>query len=265
MKNADEAVARVLAGLRDVEAPEGLERRILNGMEERAAARRSGWSWLRRVATAPVDARRWLLWGAAFAGMTVIGVAVPAVRRLVQVPVASKIGVKADAPLTRRTLAVGANDAASVPQAAKERVAESRTVRAAAEVRRADGAGANVAGVKDSVVTSEMRGASFPAPPMPLTEQERLLLRIAHKGDPVEVAILDPKMRSLQEMEERADYQRFFARPAIEQPSVNGVAGEQDGEQQKAQQQIPYGDDTQKSDSRTEQSAQQQLNKGEKQ
>jgi hypothetical protein len=261
MKNSDEAVARVLAGLRDVEAPEGLERRILNGMEERAAARRSGWSWLRRVATAPVDARRWLLWGAAFAGMMVIGVAVPAVRRLVQVPVASKIGVKADAPLTRRALAVAANDAASVWQGAKERVAESRTVRAAAEVRRADGAGANVAGV----VTSEMRGASFPAPPMPLTEQERLLLRIAHKGDPVEVAILDPKMRSLQEREERADYQRFFARPVIEQPSVNGVAGEQDGEQQKAQQQIPYGDDTQKSDSRTEQTAQQQLNKGEKQ
>ena len=39
MKNSDEAVAKVLAGLRDVETPEGLERRILDSLEERPARR----------------------------------------------------------------------------------------------------------------------------------------------------------------------------------------------------------------------------------
>ncbi len=42
MKNSDEAIERVLAGLRDVEAPAGMERRILDGLEERAARRAWG-------------------------------------------------------------------------------------------------------------------------------------------------------------------------------------------------------------------------------
>ena len=48
MKNSEEAIERVLAGLREVETPEGMGRRILNGLEGRAAVRtRSGWrrSW----------------------------------------------------------------------------------------------------------------------------------------------------------------------------------------------------------------------------
>jgi len=44
MKNSDEAIERVLGGLRDVEAPAGMERRVLAAMEERAAAR-SGFAW----------------------------------------------------------------------------------------------------------------------------------------------------------------------------------------------------------------------------
>ena len=32
MKNSDEAIERVLAGLRDAESPEGMERRILDAM-----------------------------------------------------------------------------------------------------------------------------------------------------------------------------------------------------------------------------------------
>jgi deoxyadenosine/deoxycytidine kinase len=58
---------------------------------------------------------------------------------------------------------------------------------------------------------------------MPLTEQEKLLLRIAHRGDPVEVAMLDPNQRSLEEMKEKAEYQSFFARPVIKQPMEQGA------------------------------------------
>src|SRR5580700_4931897 len=43
MKNSEEAIERVLAGLREVETPDGMERRILDGLEGRAAQARSGW------------------------------------------------------------------------------------------------------------------------------------------------------------------------------------------------------------------------------
>jgi hypothetical protein len=111
----------------------------------------------------------------------------------------------------------------------------------------------------DSVAASEMQAASFPAPPMPLTEQERLLLRIVHKNDPVEVAMLDPNQRNLEERKERAEYQSFFARPVIEQPTTGQTAAEQavpasdpvqgkqlEEQQQERQQQIPNGDDNKK-------------------
>jgi len=43
-----------------------------------------------------------------------------------------------------------------------------------------------------------------------LTEQERLLLRIVHRGDPVELAMLDPMQRAARNVEEQAEFQRFF-------------------------------------------------------
>ena len=91
-------------------------------------------------------------------------------------------------------------------------------VRVAGSVR--DSAGDS----EDSVAMSEMRAASFPAPPMPLTEQERLLLRMAHKNDPVELAMLDPKLRELQDAQEKAEFQMFFARPVVKQPATEDVA-----------------------------------------
>src|SRR5260370_20369978 len=62
----------------------------------------------------------------------------------------------------------------------------------------------------DSVALEEMHAPSRPAPPMPLTEQERLLLRLVHKDDPVELAMLDSKVRELQDREDKAEFQRFF-------------------------------------------------------
>ena len=50
---------------------------------------------------------------------------------------------------------------------------------------------------------------------MPLTEQERLLLQIAHRNDPVQVAMLDPVERNLQIARERAESARFFAPPPL--------------------------------------------------
>jgi hypothetical protein len=67
-----------------------------------------------------------------------------------------------------------------------------------------------------------MHGASYPAPPMPLTEQEKLLLRIAHKSDPVELAMLDPVVRAARDAEEKAEVKNFFEPPTTGQSTTKG-------------------------------------------
>jgi hypothetical protein len=55
--------------------------------------------------------------------------------------------------------------------------------------------------------------ASFPAPPLPMTEQERLLRRIAHTGDPQEFATLNAEARARTAAEQQEEYEAYFAPP----------------------------------------------------
>jgi hypothetical protein len=242
MKNSEEAIEKVLAGLRDAEVPEGMERRILDALENVELVR-VGSVWHRLLPLwflAPAGAMtRVLVCGAALVGVVVVVFAASAIHHAGSLPVQSK---KEIAPERLSPVSPSVVDAPSVA------ASSSRERRAGLRVRSAVGKTQLVQTVdsEDSVALSEMRAASFPAPPMPLTEQERLLLRIAHKGDPVEVALLDPNQRNLQEMKEKAEYQSFFARHAIEQPAT-GQTPEQavpasdpaDGKQLEGQQQIP--------------------------
>jgi hypothetical protein len=246
MKGSEEAIEKVLAGLRDAEAPEGMERRILDALENGEPVR-AGSVWHRLLPLwllAPVGAMtRVLVCGAALAGVVVVVFAASAIRHAGSSPVQSK---KEVAPEKLSPAPPSVVDAPSVAASL------SRKGRAGLRVRSAVGETQSVRTVdsEDSVALSEMRAASFPAPPMPLTEQERLLLRIAHKGDPVEVALLDPNQRNLQEMKEKAEYQSFFARHAIEQPATGQMTPEQavpasdpaEEKQLEGQQQIPSGE-----------------------
>jgi len=220
MKNSEEAIERVLAGLRDVEAPAGLERRVLNGLEERAAARAlTGWRWFGPVwRGVPVG---YAACGVALASVVLVVLAVPAIRRFGHVAAPSKMGV---------TPAMSSPAARSAIVAKRaEPGLHGRGVRLAktADGARADliGAGRSAAEPEDSVAISEMRAASFPAPPMPLTEQERLLLRIAHLNDPVEMAVLDPKLREMHDAQEKTEFQRFFARTPLKPSTEEGRSG----------------------------------------
>ncbi len=56
----------------------------------------------------------------------------------------------------------------------------------------------------------ESTRVSYPAPPMPLTEQEKLLLRLVHEGDPVQIAMLNPVQRDARYAAEHADFTQFF-------------------------------------------------------
>jgi hypothetical protein len=65
----------------------------------------------------------------------------------------------------------------------------------------------------------ETQEASFPPPPLPLTEQERLLLRLAHRGDAQNMALLNPDVRAEQTAKATEQFQQFFAINAEEMRS----------------------------------------------
>ena len=208
MKNLEEAIENVLAGLRDVDAPAGMEGRILGALEERASARPgSGWRVWPMMPGVPVGVR-YVVCGFALAGLLAIGV--PALRRIGQMKT-DEVRRRIVSTAAPETAAKGAPFQTTRPDSQSREVARVRGVKHAIS-------GA-VAGATDSVAVSEMLAPSFPAPPMPLTEQEQLLLRIAHKGDPVEIAMLNPVVRDEREREEKAEVKRFFE-PSIVEPST---------------------------------------------
>ncbi len=263
MKNSEEAIEKVLAGLRDAEAPAGMERRILSALEDQESmGTRLGWRWLRPVwLVMPAGATtRVLVCGAALAAVVIV-FAIPAIRHAGDATVHPRKEVAPAKLLPATPSVVDAPLVAATPShEGRVGLRVGTPVRETRSVLTVDS--------EDSVALNEMQAASFPAPPMPLTEQERLLLRIAHKNDPVEVAMLDPNQRNLEERKERAEYQSFFARPVIEQPTTGQTAPEQavpasdpaqgkqlEEQQQEEQQQIPNGDDNKKSNDKSKNNA----------
>jgi hypothetical protein len=230
MNNSEEAMEKVLAGLRDAEAPAGMERRILNALEERVAGRsRPGWRqmlpvWL--VVPARPIAVGCLVCGVALAGLLAVVLAVPAIRRLGHAPAQAKKSAASVGSLASGALGVDAKNV--VPASSRlggqfpgERKGEGKTNAGSTETMLDS----------DSVALEDLHAPSRPAPPMPLTEQERLLLRLVHKDDPVELAMLDSKVRDLQELEDKAEFQRFFGQStkqaSPEQPMTEQAMPEQ--------------------------------------
>ncbi len=217
MKNSKEAMERVLAGLGGAEAPPGMERRILDGLAERAAARsRPGWRQLLPIwLVAPA---RPSMYGVALAGLFAVALAIPAVRRLGHSLASTR---RNSAPAG--SLAFGASEAAAtrarpvLPQSGLRSLEEMKDeIKGRMKVEGKTSTGSSEAGVLDSdaVALDDLHAPSRPAPPMPLTEQEKLLLRLVHKDDPVELAMLDPRVRALEDSEDKAEFQRFFGQSA---------------------------------------------------
>jgi hypothetical protein len=245
MKNSEEAMEKVLAGLRDAEAPVGMERRILDGLlglEERGVRSRLGWRellpiWL--VAPGRPVAVGSLVCGVALAGVIAVALAIPAIRRLGHAPVQA-----GRSPRASGSLGLGASDVAakSARSASSEYGVRSPAAMKAEGKMNAGSAEALVDSDavallgSDAGALEDMHAASRPAPPMPLTEQEKLLLRFVHKDAPVELAMLGPKARALQELEDKAEFQRFFGqsmKQAVPEQSVveQGVPGQSTTEQ----------------------------------
>ena len=205
MKNSEQAIEKVLAGLRDSDAPVGMERRILEALQDQTSMRsRLGWRRLRPFWLATPLATRSAAWGVALAGVVAI-VFIPAIRRLEHVPAPAKMVSAPVASFSPAAPEVAEKSVQPPPPRLWMRQMKAATLEGKATARRAPASSGS-----DLLALDEMHAASHPAPPMPLTEQEKLLLRIAHKGDPVEFAELDPVQRAARDADERAEVERFF-------------------------------------------------------
>ena len=183
MKEADATIERLLAGLRDAEPPGGMERRILETLEGMGA----------REVTPPAS-----LWRPAMALLStcaMILMAAVLVHQHRHAPANLIRSTRADVRKVTRPEVV-TQKASTGPQ----RTISRSLVRRPIEVHAA----------------GETQATSFPAPPLPLTEQEKLLLRLAHRGDPKNMAILNPDVRAAQTAEATQQFQQFFEINALE-------------------------------------------------
>jgi hypothetical protein len=191
MKDAEETVERLLMGLRDVEPPAGIERRILlalEGMEAReASASASLWrrpisaSWLRPVLTIPL----------ACAAILIVAVANHQHRLPSSV-------VRSPSPVSEVRQTTVTQKPTVAPRRMGAQVAMRRSHNHAVPA------------------VEETQEASFPAPPLPLTEQERLLLRLAHRRDADNMALLNPDVQAAQIAKATEQFQQFFEMNAEE-------------------------------------------------
>ena len=189
MKNADPTIERLLAGLRDAEPQPGIERRILETMQAREAARFSFVTWLRQ--------QRFPAFAISRASAMVITAAIVAIV-LNHWRIPAKVIHPPAVAVQRKSSAAEIRQPARVPA----RLSASR-----------------VRSKHNRTMVPDHHASSFPAPPLPLTEQERLLLRVVHRRNPEDTAMLDSKVRAVQSAKANEQFQQFFGMNATEMRS----------------------------------------------
>ena len=166
MKDPDETIASLLAGLRDAEPPPGMHRRILDAMVERRATAHSPHRLLHAaVAISLACALAFAIW----------------------------------APHHRRTPTDVRRSMTNVgtPQTKPPQTVTAITPR---EPRRSTA----------RVLLRPRQIPGFPAPPLPLTEQEKLLLRLARRNDSQDMNLLNPDVQAQQSAKATEQFQQFF-------------------------------------------------------
>lgn len=217
---SEESVERVLAGLRSVEVPEGMEGRVLGRMAKVAERRLeerpgycAGWNWL------PV--------GGVLVAVLLVLAGVGGVRWRQRGATTSAARVVAPARVAAGSAGVdgrgvdGGMEAEGIPMAkssvVKRRSEKERpegrgswTVEEAREAREMTEGFGEEARREEMVATEEMLAPSLVAPPLRLTREERLLQRAAQRGGADEMAALNEEERVKQGAASRAEFREFF-------------------------------------------------------
>jgi hypothetical protein len=214
--NPDHTITRVLNALRDTQPPVGLEARIARRLREAADVRASAAnrvSYFAVILNAVKDPR--ILLGAA-PRYTPAGIAVALLLLLALIPlpfhriyhIATAVNQPIISPTSRvQTLELPQLQA---PQARPLRPGFIKNP-TATPVSFAPQPQLSAA---DQLALDETLAPSQSAPPMPLTAQERVLLRATRRGAPIEVAELDqlrePFLRARAEARERANLSQYI-------------------------------------------------------
>ncbi len=200
----DRAIDAVLAALRDADPPVGMEIRILDALEghrssQPVPATRS--SLPARLAGLP----RTPLAGALAASLAVASLATaaflhPARHKSPDTSAPQRTGTQAPQPKPA-DLASEIHDSHRSPTGAPHSRPSLKIPPTAPPTD------------LDTLALSESLAPSQPAPPLPLTPQEQLLMRVLHRRDPEPLTDLNGELRAKREAEQLADFDKFFKDP----------------------------------------------------
>ena len=166
INSSEEAIRKVLAGLRGCDVPLEMEQRILKAVQDQASAEsRSGWHWSRPLwlvnLGAPTVSGRFVF-AVVVTGVLAVALTIPLLHR------AHRVGDTAS-----QIKRVAPRQVGSLPLATPSLVANGATVHPNALNFRSSGKkrlrAVGVARPSDSLALNELHAASRPFPPLPLT------------------------------------------------------------------------------------------------
>jgi len=204
---SDALIDHVLTGLRDTVPPDGLETRIAHRIQEAAEAHTPPlFVFILNVVKDPrillAAAPRYTLAGTATAGAAIAVLLAASLiasnlhRSLPAHPVSTaSTAHPAPAPQT-----IAAQKSRPLPVASFKPPAQRNPSRLPTPLCDCD-----------PIALAESNAPSHPAPQMPLTQQERLMLSVLRSGNQEEIAALNPTERDASLARDRADFQHFFA------------------------------------------------------
>jgi hypothetical protein len=197
VKNSEETLDRLLTGLRTAKPPAGMNQRIMAALHNQSTERTH----------ATPDSFR-LVWLSAPVAVVVLASVVifHTAHRQTHAPTQTAQPSAKEVPATSPSLVNAQTTRPLLYQEPKPRA----TMRL---VSKPGSKTSTTAQDMDALAEEEMRAASQPAPRLPLSNQEKLLLRMTHKRTPIELAALSPATRAQHDAEEQADFEKFFEPP----------------------------------------------------
>jgi hypothetical protein len=207
LNSSEEAIRKVLAGVRGCDVPPEMEHRILKALQHQASTgSRSGRHWSRPIwlvnLGAPIISRHLLL-GVVVTGMLAVALTSPLLHRSHRVTdAASQFNKVPPARVGPPPLATPSLVASSVP--APPTASDFRSV------KKKQGHAIGLVPHNDSLALRELHAASRPAPPLPLTQEEKMLLRLKHTIGPQQLPMFSSEERAKREAEAEAEFQQFF-------------------------------------------------------
>lgn len=223
-------IEQALNAMRDAKPEAGMEARLLAALEHRGASQPG--SLLARFFSRLRTPQ--LALGAGVAVVIALLVLVPL--RIQRRSIASASAPFARTTTTEETVAGNARPffrastanrkvaSSTTPPARSPRYASEPSLQdAASHLGSASLASASSTDNPDALALAELRAPSQPAPPLPLTSQERILLGVAHHPQQFEITALDPVERASLTDRELADFHHFFYKPLLPQPTISPV------------------------------------------